>query len=154
MDEIYKLYLTLPPLDAADLYLKHMQNWSFKDLNKHYYGSTASYHYMLTLTLSPTLHPNPDLIIEEVEQYIVSIGRRATALHLTNVEYAQELHKDGRPHWHILLSSEKPIKKNRFQYCSQKFGHLDFSRSKGQTNDNILNYISKDTLPIKVPLSA
>lgn len=105
--------------------------------------------YMLTFTISPTLHPVITPALEnKIEDYIKKQAERKMTLGITGFSYVKEHHKDGRPHWHASLTTSKSLKKNRFQYYTKLFGNLDFSRTKGQTNQEALNYMSKEAIPI------
>jgi hypothetical protein len=109
-----------------------------------------TYIYMVTFTISPKLHPNitPSLV-KEIEDYIISQSQR-TAMKLTAFEYVKEFHKSGAPHWHVLISSTVSLKKSLFSYYQKLYGNLDFSQTKGKTDQEIKTYISKDNKPTKL----
>lgn len=106
-----------------------------------------SYNYMLTYTIDPKKHPDITTeLVTKIEGYIEGIAERK-ALKLIQFEYVKELHKDGRPHWHCLLTSKKALKKSMFIYYQKIYGHLDFSSTRGKTDQYIKEYISKDNTP-------
>lgn len=100
------------------------------------------YIYMLTFTLNPKKQDTNS--IAEVREYIENISKRQRALHIEHLEYAEELTKKGVPHWHVVIETLKPLKKDRFNYYTCKWGFLDFSSTKAQHLQNALNYITKD----------
>ncbi|AXH76880.1 MAG: replicase [Virus sp.] len=108
------------------------------------------YHYMITFTVSPTLHPTIDNETEkQIEDYIRSQSDR-TGLHVKEMHYVKELHKNGRPHWHVSVTTTKAIKKALFSYYQKIYGNIDFSRSKGKNNQDALAYMSKSGTPTKL----
>lgn len=108
------------------------------------------YIYMVTFTLNPTIHPDVDDTLElEVADYIEKQAIRS-ALKITRFEYVKEHHKSGRPHWHALIETNKPLKKDRFNYYCKKYGAIDIAKNKAQQNTEILNYISKVETPKKI----
>lgn len=108
------------------------------------------YIYMVTFTIDPKKHSDISASLhDEVDNYIRSQKDRSK-LKLKSFEYAKELHKDGRPHWHVLIKSSASLKKSLFTYYQKKYGNIDFSQTKGKTEHEIQEYISKDSLPIKL----
>lgn len=108
------------------------------------------YHYMVTFTISPKLHPeiNSELKTKIVE-YITAQAER-TGLHVKEMYYVEEAHKDGRPHWHASITTTKAIKKALFSYYQKLYGNIDFSRSKGKNNMDALAYMSKSNTPVQL----
>lgn len=112
--------------------------------------SKPVYIYMLTFTISPGKHPLITRELEElIENYIKSQFTRK-ALRVCEAHYVKEHHKDGRPHWHVSVQTECAIKKSLFTYYQQKYGNIDFSRTKGKTVKTALTYMSKENIPIKI----
>lgn len=108
------------------------------------------YHYMITFTVSPKLHPHLGTETEKaIEDYIRSQSTR-TGLHIKEMHFVKELHKSGRPHWHVSLTTTKSIKKALFSYYQKLYGNLDFSRSKGKNNQDTLAYMSKSGTPMRL----
>lgn len=104
--------------------------------------TSKKYIYLITFTLSKQNIDKSDL----AEQFIREQPNR-TALHLLSWVMVKEYTKKGTPHWHCVVESYKPIKKNRFDYYCKKFGFVDISRTKGQTPQEAYQYISKDGEP-------
>lgn len=103
----------------------------------------AKYVYMITFTLDPSKWPEvADELCEEVEEYIAAQGTRK-GLQIVEYHYVKEYHKNGRPHWHVSVISTKSLKKSLFKYYQQKYGNIDFSRTKGKNNLDTLEYLSK-----------
>lgn len=108
------------------------------------------YIYMVTFTVSPSKWPEITESLEnEIEAYIVSQATRQ-GLNVLEYHYVKELHKSGRPHWHVSVVAGKALKKSLFKYYQQKYGNIDFSRTKGENNQDTLNYISKSNTVTRV----
>lgn len=103
------------------------------------------YIYLLTFTLDVKKCEQYEL----AEEYIKGQVKRS-ALKIKQFHYVKEFHKSGVPHFHVAIETLKPLKKDRFNYYIKKFGNLDISRTKAQTIQEALNYISKDNVPIKL----
>lgn len=104
------------------------------------------YIYLVTFTLRPE-HHDSTVIHDMAQQHIEGIAKR-DALLLEYFSYSKEHTKAGVPHWHAVLVSKNSIKKNRFQYYEKLFGNVDISRTKGQSHQPAIDYISKETIPI------
>lgn len=103
-----------------------------------------SYLYMVTFTIDPKKHPEvTDDLVNQIELYISSLTQRV-ALKIIYLSYVKELHKDGRPHWHVAIKTVKSLDKSRFCTYQKKFGNIDFSPSKTQSLDEMLNYMDKE----------
>lgn len=108
------------------------------------------YHYMITFTIDPNKHPKVDTeLTKRIEDYITAQSTRS-GLHIKEMHYVKEFHKNGRPHWHVSLSTTKSIKKALFSYYQKIYGNIDFSRSKGKNNQDALAYMSKSGTPIQL----
>lgn len=118
--------------DNVEAYFSYL---TFKEKKK--------YIYMLTFTLKPEAVGKA----KEAEDFVRAQADRK-ALGITSYSYVKELTKAGVPHFHAVIETEIPLKKNRFQYYEKIYGKVDFSRTKGQTNQEALEYISKDSVPI------
>lgn len=116
---------------------KHFWRWQDRK-NK----LLKSYKYMITFTLKPDAEDDH----EKAEFYIKEQVNR-DALGILQYYYVKELTKAGVPHWHVAMSTTKPFKRNRLQYYEKKFGSVDVSRTKGQTIQEALNYMSKEGQP-------
>lgn len=111
---------------------------------------SKKYIYLITFTIDPKLFENIDKELEDdIEAYILR-QRDRSGLHITDMYYVKELHKNGRPHWHVSVTCSRPIKKSLFKYYQRKYGNIDFSRSKGENNLDALNYMSKSETPTRV----
>lgn len=105
-----------------------------------------THRYLITFTLKPDAVNKS----KEAEDYVVSQAKRQNALGINQMHYVVEKTKQGVPHFHVVLETDTPLKKNRFQYYEKLFGHVDISKTKGTTIDEGLNYISKESKPIKL----
>lgn len=111
---------------------------------KYLKGKTIKrYMYLVTFTLKT------DSIKDalQAEEFVKSQAER-TALQIKKYAYVKELTKQGTPHFHVVVETLKPLKRNRFQYYEKLFGSVDISRTKGQTTQEALQYISKDSTPV------
>lgn len=98
------------------------------------------YIYMVTFTLrNKKDYP-------KAKEYIYRQHLRKQ-LGVNSFHVVEELTKSGTPHWHVAIRTEKPLKKNRFNYYTKLYGHVDLSRTKGQTIDSVINYMSKSEVP-------
>lgn len=129
-------HISMDPKGFHRLFVKALKK---KDKKEHI--------YMATFTVDPSKFPTlSESEVDTIQSFIESQAQR-TALKLTQFQYVKELHKSGRPHWHALLVSEKPLKKDRFNHFIKKYGHLDLAKNKAQQTTEILNYISKISEP-------
>lgn len=104
-----------------------------------------TYQYLVTFTIDPAKHPDSGQELEDkIEQYISNIPHRP-ALRLNKCAYVRELHKSGKPHWHVKLQTKKPLRSDAFKVYQNNFGNVDISRSK-HTNDesHIDFYLNKE----------
>lgn len=83
---------------------------------------------------------------DKAREYIYRQHERQQ-LHVMSYYVVEELTKAGMPHWHVAIQVEKPLKKNRFNYYTKLYGFVDLSRTKGQTIDTALEYMSKSHTP-------
>lgn len=104
------------------------------------------YMYMLTFTLDPKKNEITEDLESTVSTLIENQSNR-DALKITYFAYSKEYTKAKLPHWHVVIVTLKPLKKDRFQFYTKKYGNLDLSRTNGTTPLEALNYISKDVEP-------
>lgn len=105
--------------------------------------------YMITFTIDPKKVPNYKEVEPDVELLVRRQGMRK-ALNILKYEYVKEYTKTDIPHWHALLVSSSILKKDRFNHYIRKYGNIDISKSKTGSEDEILNYINKDGVSVKV----
>lgn len=158
MDKLASEFFKLEHLQREDFLQEHskvifddLPSWhtAFKKQRDLHFKKSKRYIYMITYTIDPKKYPEvSDELIDEIEDYIKKQGQRE-ALKVISYEYVREKHKNGRPHWHAVIETEKFLKKDRFNYY-KKYGNFDLSKTKAQTAQEALNYISKDNLPTKV----
>ncbi len=102
------------------------------------------YLYMLTFTLRDDIDISDT---DTVEAYILKQMSRGP-LHIKKSHYVRELTKANRPHWHVAVETTKPLKKDRFNYYEKKYGFVQINKSSHKNYPTIINYLSKDSLPI------
>lgn len=100
--------------------------------------------YMVTFTIKPGVKEEA---YDSAEDLVRATAKRE-ALKIIRYEYVKEYTKAGIPHWHALVVTTKPLKKDRFNYYIKTFGSIDISKNKAQQTSEIVNYISKIALPI------
>ena len=152
MEDIVKQFIILSRsgLPTRDYFLEHIgSNTSLLgQFHKEFIAQTEAlaskkdYIYMITFTLKPS-YDGPD---EEVELFIEAQAERK-ALNIKKFVYVKEKTKKGVSHWHALVVTDKCLKKDRFNYYIKKYGNIDISRNKAQTDQEILNYLSKSGTP-------
>lgn len=111
---------------------------------RQYNPNRKKYLYLVTFTKR-----NPDDNDDIIENYIKTQFKRPP-LQVTEAYIAKEKTKEGISHWHVAVETERILKKDRFNYYVKKYGFVDISKSKGTNIETPLNYISKETLPIKI----
>ncbi len=122
----------------------------FKQRNKEL-EPTQLYRYMLTFTLPDTHKHDEDV----VEAYIIKQLKRKP-LKIVEAHLAKEYTKKKTAHWHAVIASTIPLKKDRFSYYKTLYGNMDLSRTKAQNTEkgvNLtegLNYINKETKSIQI----
>lgn len=127
-----------------EVFSKHNLNAFRDELVRHLSDKVKKkYIYMVTFTLRDKKK------YDKARDYIY---RQHERIQLKVIEYhvVEELTKAGMPHWHVAIETEKPLKKNRFNYYSKLYGNIDLSRTKGQLIDSVLNYMSKSNTPEKL----
>lgn len=130
-------------LPSPRYYLQFMEQ-----LDKHVSAVKKRHIYLVTFTLSRDKEHDYD----KVEKFIEKQAQREV-LQITKFEYVREEHKDGTPHWHALICSRSPIKKDRFWGYIKSYGSVDVSKNKdssrnqAQQIESIREYISKFAEP-------
>jgi len=137
-------------LDLNKQQLKYFTDETFlKMLRKRIIAtSKKTYNYLVTFTLNPAF--NTDIESSELEDIVtVFIEKQAERkpLALTYFAYVKEYTKAGNAHWHAVVTTTKPLAKNRFQYYTKTYGNIDISKTKVTTTQEALNYISKEAVP-------
>lgn len=148
---VYPLPPPLKTLKGYDNY-EYAQWWKYFCDNGHlnkYLRTVAQqdkiYRYLITFTLKPeAVHQ-----AEEAEAFVREQSKRV-ALKWLSFTYVKELTKQGAPHFHCAVETTQALKKNRFEYYAKKFGFVDISKTRGQTIQEALTYISKEGQPIKL----
>lgn len=106
--------------------------------------------YLITFTIDPKKHPDiTDQLCRDIEDYIIKQPNR-TALHIKNMSYVKEMHKNGRPHWHTCVTTTRAIRSDAFRQYERVYGNVDISRNKHTNDADILAYMSKDSDPINI----
>lgn len=114
-------------------------------------GVTKRHYYLFTFTIDPKKHKLCDDTYDKVQEYIIKQLKRKP-LRICEAYLVREGGDEEakHTHWHASVTSEKPISKDRFNYYNKIYGNIDISKSKLQTNDEALDYISKRYAPSKV----
>lgn len=111
-------------------------------------NTSDSFIYLMTLTYSDKFAEGKNIktIKRSIQGYIEAIAARP-ALRITYLSYVFEYgSKNGRLHAHLNIQTEKPLKKDRF-HSYKKIGNLDLNKTKAQTDDELINYLSKEEEP-------
>lgn len=111
------------------------------------------YRYMLTFTLRDSEYAKcvadvgyEDVIEKYIRKQLLREPLQVVESHLVK-EYGTG---KGRTHWHCSMSTKICLKHDRFDYYEKKYGKCDISKTKAQTLNNSLKYISKDSIPTKL----
>lgn len=114
---------------------------------KAYYKTHKEYFYLITFTIDPKKHDVNDVIFQDhTEEYIIKVCKNAKG---QNIHISKE-HADSNCHWHVSLKTTKPIKYSKFRHYKLTIGNVDISRSKQDSQENSINYISKESMPTKI----
>lgn len=145
-EQIYAKLVSGEELTKTELGIIVTQDFH-KSFTKYLKNTTSRrYYYMLTFTIDAT-KGNTEEFYSAAEKIVKETAERS-ALQLLQFQYVKELTKKGIPHWHALVVTKKPLKKDRFNYYIKKFGNIDISKNRAQQSTEILNYISKISEPI------
>lgn len=148
-NQIIDTYFKLPENtdERAKFILKNLSVFSAKNMRLYFSNKDQKkYCYLVTFTLKPEIGDDQ---VDEIENYIKAQFKR-TPLKVDEAHIVRELTKKGKPHWHVVVQTSIPLLKNRFAYYKKIYGFIDISKTKCQTLDNGLEYISKSGTPEKV----
>jgi len=102
------------------------------------------YQYLVTFTVDPKKHPEITPELEErITRLLESVPNRK-ALSVEECSYVKELHKSGRPHWHMKLVLLKALRSDAFVTFTKAYGNIDISRSKHTNGQHIDLYLEKE----------
>ncbi len=104
------------------------------------------YFYLVTFTLKPSVNNTDD----KIGLYIRKQFEERPPLQIIEAYMVEEKTQNNIPHWHVAVSTNKPLKKDRFNYYIKKYGNIDISKTKAQTLLESINYISKEAIPTKL----
>lgn len=109
------------------------------------------YRYLITFTLDPKRNRDKtkEYLEEACEQYVTNQAWR-DPLHIIYYAFVKEYTKSGQPHWHAVVITTKPLKKDRFNHYIKLYGNIDISKTKVTNIQESLNYISKEGIPVIV----
>lgn len=121
----------------------------FQQAYNEVHGVVKQYFYLITFTVDPK--KQGDKSTNDIKKYILKQLLRKPL----NIVEAYLVQEGGAPskkhiHWHAVVRSTKPIKKDRFHYYIKTIGNIDVSRTKTDTIQEALNYISKEHQPTRV----
>lgn len=108
------------------------------------------YRYLITFTVNTKLNTLP---YSEVKKYIVKqLNRKPLKIVRAYIveegfENPDKSKGQKHKHYHVAIESTKFIKKNRFNYYIKKIGNIDVSKTKLDSLEEAINYISKDSTP-------
>jgi len=102
--------------------------------------------YLVTFTLKPSIQPTE---YDKIQQYIISQFRRPP-LKVVEAHIVREMTQNNVAHWHVAVSTNKWLKKDRLNYYIKKYGKVDISKSKHNSIQESMNYISKVDTPTKI----
>lgn len=88
------------------------------------------YLYMVTFTIDPKKHPVIDDKLEEKIVRLIESQPERKALQCREASMVKELHKSGRPHWHLKLLTTKALRSDAFTQFVKVYGNVDISRTK------------------------
>lgn len=106
-------------------------------------------YYLITFTRDPNKGQNKS--DDELQTYIQIQAKRKNALHIKKAAFVREHHADGRVHWHVIMITTQPIRRDAFKYYEKLYGKVDFSPArKHKSWDDLLGYINKenDIIPL------
>jgi len=147
----WKLIKTGSSEDSVKYFLKHY-NTIVKHMPEFIQSMDVKYYYYLvTFTLKEELH-RPDLNyrsnhFDPIENYIQKQFTDRPSLGTKEAYVVREATKKGTPHWHVSVKTDRPLKKDRFHYFTQKYGQIDISKNKAQNLEDGKNYIAESDTP-------
>ncbi len=101
--------------------------------------------YMITYTISE----RKDEFTDEDYQNMIIEDLSRKSLKGIKCHVVKEYTKKGMPHWHSAIQSTRYLKKELFNSW-KNYGFVDCSISKTNNYMEVLNYISKESKPIKI----
>lgn len=110
------------------------------------FSNEKVYRYLLTFTLKPEAVSKS----EQAQAWLYKQAERRDTLGIRRMFIARETTKKNVPHWHVAIETSKPLKADRFHYYRSLYGYVDLSRTKAQTIQEALNYISKESVPVEL----
>lgn len=155
LNDIFREYTPMTDLDDPECYDPwELHKWMLKSrkiLNARLKANDKKdYYYLVTFTLDPKKN-SKGKTTKEIEQYIHIQARRKQALHIEKASISQESHKDGRPHWHLAIITNKALRSDAFAYYSKLYGKVKIDPSKTYKSwDDLYGYISKENTPISL----
>jgi len=114
-----------------------MQDWA---LAQHAKAKQIKHKYFVTFSTKPGVDPI------HAEAFLCSQADRE-CLFIIGFKYAKE-HEGSNLHYHTLIETSRPIKKDCFKHWIQNFGHVDFKPVTPGTEGNLQSYILKERFPI------
>jgi len=105
------------------------------------------YYYLVTFTL------RPDIGEEGIEDYIISQFENRIPMQVEKAYIVKEYTKKQKTHWHVSVCTNKFLKKNMFNYYVRKYGFVDIRKSRLNSIEESLNYISKVDTPKELVIS-
>ncbi len=130
-------------LEKVELSIPKIQEWhqQFKKYN----ATVRNYVYLCTFTKSPDNKTSD----EKIEAYIIKQFKRPP-LKVVEAHIVKEFTKNNVAHWHVAVETEKPLKKDRFNYYTKIHGFVDINKNMVTNIDTTLNYISKSGTPSQI----
>lgn len=132
-------------IDLAEKYgTQRFLRWVVEDIKKKESERHLKiYSYMVTFTLDPKKNADP-----EKAQAFIHLQAKRVALNIKKAWVSTEHHEDGRLHWHMYIQCTKALRSDAFKYYQTRFGNVDLSKSKYNSEADALSYITKETDPI------
>lgn len=102
-------------------------------------------YYMITYTIKENLYDKNIDYLSFVKEDLLR-----PSLKLTQIYVVKEHTKKNVPHYHCAVETTRYLKKELFKYMSKKLGFVDCSKSNSNNIMEMLNYMSKESTPIKL----
>lgn len=136
-------------LEWAIMHSKHFTVREFlmamKEIDRlHATSRMKQYLYLVTFTVDPKKHSEITPQLEAKIERLLEAQPQRPALKVTKASMVKELHKSGRPHWHMKLLTNKPLRSDAFAQYKKVYGNFDISRSKGTNDLHIDIYMEKE----------
>lgn len=114
-----------------------MQDWAKGQVKK---SNLVKHKYLVTFSTKQGHDPI------HAEAFLCSQADRE-CLYVVSFKYAKE-HAESNLHFHCLIETSRPIKKDAFKHWSETVGFVDFKPVKPGTEGNTEAYILKERFPI------